>query len=154
MLLLFLVFVDVGHTGPATPAGPECPQRCSCMWRKGKETVICRDGTFSEIPRLINTNTQVRVFPSPLSDRYFLIQCQVLDLTNNVLSVLARDAFSSRALVHLQDISLSRCSLHRLSRFSLRNLTNLVKLNLNSNHLTYIPSHAFSAVTELRSEQN
>ena len=119
------------------------------MWRKGKETVICRDASFTQIPSLINTNTQASL---SLTDGDSIIQFQVLDLTNNVLSILERDAFSSRALIHLQDISLSRCSLHRLNRFSLRNLTNLVKLNLNNNNLNYIPSHAFSAVTELRSE--
>ena len=71
-------------------------------------------------------------------------------MTNNSLSILDRDAFSSRNLIHLQDISLSHGGIHRLNRFTFRNLTNLVKLNLNHNNLNYIPSHAFSAIPELR----
>ena len=43
----------------AAPSAPSCPRFCSCMWRKGKETVICRAGSFTSLPRLLNSNTQV-----------------------------------------------------------------------------------------------
>ena len=39
--------------------GARCPEYCSCMWRRGKEAVVCRDTRFTEIPDTINTNTQV-----------------------------------------------------------------------------------------------
>ena len=39
--------------------GARCPEYCSCMWRRGKEAVVCRDTRFTEIPHTINTNTQV-----------------------------------------------------------------------------------------------
>ena len=53
LMMLFLVSL-------APPAAPSCPRSCSCMWRKGKETVICRGGSFTELPSLVNSNTQVR----------------------------------------------------------------------------------------------
>ena len=71
-------------------------------------------------------------------------------MSNNSLSVLQRDAFSSENLLHLQDISLSHCGIHRLHRFTFRNLTNLVRLNLNHNSLNYVPSQAFGTIPELR----
>ena len=63
-LLFLLLSLDVSDSGAASlaatpPGGPGCPRGCSCMWRKGKETVICRDAAFTEIPGIINTNTQV-----------------------------------------------------------------------------------------------
>ena len=39
--------------------GARCPEYCSCMWRRGKEAVVCRDTRFSQIPASIAPNTQV-----------------------------------------------------------------------------------------------
>lgn len=45
--------------GPGLPV-TQCPEYCSCMWRRGKEAVVCRDTRFSQIPASIAPNTQVR----------------------------------------------------------------------------------------------
>ena len=44
--------------GPGLPV-TQCPEYCSCMWRRGKEAVVCRDTRFSQIPANIAPNTQV-----------------------------------------------------------------------------------------------
>ena len=72
-------------------------------------------------------------------------------MSGNQVTSLGSDVFASRSLLHLQEVSLASCGLHRLHRHSLRNLTNLVKLNLASNRITSIPGYAFSPVPELRS---
>ena len=42
-------------------SGLQCPKYCSCMWRRGKEAVVCRDTRFTQIPANIDPNTQVMI---------------------------------------------------------------------------------------------
>jgi hypothetical protein len=109
-----------------------CPDNCSCMWKKGKETVICQNTQFSELPDMMESGTQV------------------LDFTGNQLTVLANDVFVKNHLVNLQEVALPHCNINRIQKFALRSLTNLVKLDLSHNNLKFIPGYAFSLVTELR----
>ena len=69
---------------------------------------------------------------------------------NKLSGALGTDVFSSKNLIHLQEVSLTRCDIQRLHKFSLRNLTNLIKLNLADNQIRFIPGYAFSCVPELR----
>ena len=71
-------------------------------------------------------------------------------MSGSPLSVLKSDVFASNELIHLQELSLTNCDIHQLNRFSLRNLTNLVKLSLSENQLKYIPGYAFGSIHELR----
>ena len=61
--------------GPSLPgqAGPQCPEYCSCMWRRGKEAVVCRDTRFTQIPANIAPNTQVSIMVTEL--------CRLFSLT-------------------------------------------------------------------------
>ena len=79
-----------------------------------------------------------------------LMNFQILEMDGNKLSRLGTDVFSSKNLIHLQEVSLTRCDIQRLNKFSLRNLTNLIKLNLADNQIRFIPGLAFSSVPELR----
>ena len=102
------------------------------MWKKGKETIICRNTQFSELPDMMESGTQV------------------LDFTGNQLTVLINDVFLTKHLMNLQEVSLPHCKINRIQKFALRSLTNLVKLDLSNNNLKFIPGYAFSQVTELR----
>ena len=75
---------------------------------------------------------------------------QVLEMSGNQVTVLTSDVFSARSLIHLQEVSLAECGITKLHRHALRNLTNLVKLNLARNRLKTIPGYAFASIPELR----
>ena len=37
----------------------DCPTRCECKWKKGKETVECVNASLTSIPEGLNVDTQV-----------------------------------------------------------------------------------------------
>ena len=37
----------------------DCPTRCECKWKKGKETVECVNASLTSIPEGLNADTQV-----------------------------------------------------------------------------------------------
>ena len=71
-------------------------------------------------------------------------------MSGNQVTILTGDVFSTRDLIHLQEVSLAECGITKLHRHALRNLTNLVKLNLAHNSIKFIPGYAFTSVSELR----
>ena len=73
-------------------------------------------------------------------------------MSGNQVTILTGDVFSTRDLIHLQEVSLAECGITKLHRHALRNLTNLVKLNLARNRLKTIPGYAFANILELRSD--
>ena len=77
---------------------------------------------------------------------------QVLEMSGNQVTVLTSDVFATRSLIHLQAVSLAECGITKLHRYALRNLTNLVKLNLARNRLKTIPGYAFTSSPEIRSD--
>ena len=71
-------------------------------------------------------------------------------MSGHKMAALDTDVFVKHNLIHLQELSLTDSHISRLHRFSLRNLTNLVKLNLAHNSIKFIPGYAFTSVSELR----
>ena len=124
MILLLLLILPL--------ASALCPDSCSCIWKKGKQTVICQNTQFTDLPDMLDMGTQV------------------LDFTGNQLTVLPNDVFMKNRLVNLQEVALPQCNINRIQKFALRSLTNLVKLDLSQNNLKFIPGYAFSLVIELR----
>ncbi|KAK3930326.1 Leucine-rich repeat-containing protein 4C [Frankliniella fusca] len=110
----------------------DCPQYCECKWKGGKESAICRAANFKALPRGLDAGTQL------------------LDLTGNAITALAREAFASAGLVNLQKVYLARCRLAAVDRLAFRLLINLVELDLSHNELQAVPSAALESVPELR----
>lgn len=75
---------------------------------------------------------------------------QLLDLTDNPLATIPRDAFLAAGLLNLQKIYVVKCRLKTIDRFAFRKLINLVELDLSYNLLSVVPSHIFDSVPELR----
>lgn len=105
---------------------------CQCKWRNGKRWVTCVDAKFIDIPRGLESSTQV------------------LNLEQNNLKILFTDAFLDRSLVNLQKVFLSHCKLIKLEKGSLRRLANLIEIDLSHNFLTTVPSDALEDVAGLR----
>ncbi|XP_063240873.1 uncharacterized protein LOC134541379 [Bacillus rossius redtenbacheri] len=110
----------------------DCPSLCDCKWKGNKESVICANASLASVPRRLAAGTQV------------------LNLTDNPLASLGRDAFLGAGLLNLQRIHLVRCRLKVIDRHAFRKLTNLVELDLSHNLLAAVPSHVFDAVSGLR----
>lgn len=109
-----------------------CPKVCQCKWKYGKIWVICSNAKFIDVPQGLEPSTQV------------------LDLSNNNLQILFRDAFIDRGLVNLQKVFLVNCKLRKLDDHCFRRLANLVELNLSYNLLSTIPSSVLADIPGLR----
>lgn len=110
----------------------DCPRYCECKWKSGKESVICVSVNITEIPKYLDSGTQL------------------LDLSGNRLQSIGADEFYNASLLNLQKIFLSRCKLRFIDRSSFRKIINLVELDLSYNELHSIPSHTFEFISELR----
>lgn len=110
----------------------DCPAACECKWRSGKESAICAAANMTAVPRQLDYGTQL------------------LDLNDNPLYRLGRDAFADADLLNLQKLYLSRCRIKALDRHAFRKLNNLVELDLSHNSIPVVPSAVFEFVPELR----
>ncbi|CAH1737967.1 unnamed protein product [Aphis gossypii] len=113
-------------------ARADCPAACECKWRSGKESAICAAANMTAVPRHLDYGTQL------------------LDLTDNPLYRLGKDAFADADLLNLQKLYLSQCRIKSLDRYAFRKLNNLVELDLSHNSIPVVPSAVFESVPELR----
>lgn len=109
-----------------------CPRLCDCKWKSGKESVLCPKANLTHLPALLDPGTQL------------------LDLNDNPLISIQKDAFSAAGLLNLQKIYISKCRLKSIDRHAFRKLINLVELDLSNNLLPAVPSHVFDSISELR----
>ncbi|CRK86405.1 CLUMA_CG000220, isoform A [Clunio marinus] len=97
-----------------------CPQVCTCKWKGGKQTVECLDRQLINIPKGIDSSTQV------------------LDMSGSNLQILPGETFRRAELLNLQKLYLRNCRL------------GLIELDLSHNLLTSVPAATFQYITSLR----
>lgn len=131
-VVLLLCAATVAVLLRCSGAQAHCPAACECKWRSGKESAICAGANLTAVPRHLDYGTQL------------------LDLTDNPLYRLGKDAFADAELLNLQKLYLSRCRLKALDRYAFRKLSNLVELDLSHNSIPVVPSTVLESVPELR----
>ncbi|XP_037773137.1 leucine-rich repeat-containing protein 4B-like [Penaeus monodon] len=109
----------------ATTVSTGCPKICECKWRDGREMVVCQKANFIDVPRGLESSTQV------------------LDLRHNNLRILPRDSFAYSGLLNLQKLWLNFCNIiyNKISKIeerALRVLGNLEILNVAGNRITFL----------------
>lgn len=127
-----LIVVLLLSAGALCGARADCPAKCVCKWRSGKESAVCVNANMTAVPRHLDYGTQL------------------LDLSDNPLYRLTKDVFADADLLNLQKLYLSRCRLKAIDRYAFRKLTNLVELDLSHNSIPVIPSAVLESVPELR----
>ncbi|XP_023949373.2 leucine-rich repeat-containing protein 24-like [Bicyclus anynana] len=104
---------------------------CHCKWSSGKKTASCVSASLTQLPPLAT-------------------EIQVLDLHENPLKELQRDAFASIELLNLQRLNLSSTSLRYLHQSAFRELRILIELDLSRNYLTELSPDTFKGNERLR----
>lgn len=123
----------------ATTVSTGCPKICECKWRDGREMVVCQKANFIDVPRGLESSTQV------------------LDLRHNNLRILPRDSFAYSGLLNLQKLWLNFCNIMWVEKRAFRKLTHVKELDLSNNFLRDVPSGAFADIAcllELRLTHN
>lgn len=116
----------------ATMASTGCPKVCQCKWRDGREMVVCQNANFIDVPRGLESTTQV------------------LDLRYNNLRILPRDSFAFSGLFNLQKLWLNFCHILWVEKGAFRKLTHVKELDLSNNYLRNVPSEALADIVSLR----
>ena len=119
-LSVFLVILFVSMT-----VSSSCPGECRCLWKSSKITVECTGVSATSIPSSIDPGTQV------------------LNMSDNHLSVLTSDMFARAKLLNLQKINVGHNNISEIHSRTFSDLLNLVDIDLSHNRLTSIPSHSF-----------
>lgn len=104
---------------------------CKCKWSSGKKTATCASADLRRPPAL----------PA---------EVQVLDLHDNPLRSLPREAFADSGLLSLQRINLRATKLRSLHADAFHQLTILIELDLANNDLSSLPKDIFRGNERLR----
>lgn len=131
-VIVLSVLLSPSLPEPTPSASSACPSACQCIWRSGKQAVLCASQGLIGIPNKIPVATQV------------------LDLNYNALHILPSRVFQSQGLINLQKIFLSNCKLGEIAPDAMLQVSNLVELDLSHNLLTAVPSEALQRVPHLR----
>ena len=117
---VFLVIFSVSKT-----LSSSCPGECRCLWKSSKITVECTGVSATSIPSSIDPGTQV------------------LNMSENHLSVMTSDMFARAKLLNLQKINVGHNNISEIHSRTFSDLLNLVDIDLSHNRLVSIPSQSF-----------
>lgn len=127
-LLIVLLMGAVG----AAEDWSNCPSVCRCKWASGKKVAECKNGGLSAIPGGL----------SP--------EIQAIDLSENTLHSIPKEAFRSVALINLHKIFLKECGITELHKDAFRGLEILIELDLSHNRIHVVHPGTFRDNLRLR----
>ena len=127
--VIFVTILTRLHVAEARDSS--CPGQCRCLWKSSKITVECTGVGAKGIPENIDIGTQV------------------LNMSDNNLSVMTQDMFARAKLLNLQKINVGFNNITEIHTRTFSDLLNLVDIDLSHNKLTTVPSHAFPQTLSL-----
>lgn len=107
-------------------------QQCRCKWVSGLKLAECTNSSHTAVP--INLSDQV----------------QTLDLSNNNILELAKDAFRSAGLINLHKLIMRSCSIEQVDKDAFRGLKVLIELDLSDNNIHTLHPATFHDPFRLR----
>ncbi|XP_052124309.1 uncharacterized protein LOC113202139 isoform X3 [Frankliniella occidentalis] len=122
----------------ATPAAAssddwsQCPAACKCKWVSGKKAAECTQYDLTAVPRDL----------SP--------ELQSVDLSQNPLQLLPRNAFRDVGLVNLHKLFLRDCGIRELHQEAFSGLEILIELDLTANQIHTLHPGTFRDNVRLR----
>ncbi|KAL3265532.1 hypothetical protein HHI36_009737 [Cryptolaemus montrouzieri] len=129
-VILFILLMTT--LASATPDWTDCQSPCVCKWSGGKRNALCKNGGFTSVPVTLDA------------------EMQILDLSQNRIKHLVKDAFKAAGLINLQRIFLSRNDLTEVNRDAFRDLIILIEIDLSHNALTNLHPQTFHGNERLR----
>lgn len=116
----------------AAPDWTDCPAACRCKWTSGKKTALCREAGLSALPATLNSDMQV------------------LDVSDNSIPYLGKDAFRNVGLINLQRIFIRGSRLRDVHRDAFRDLIILIEVDLAYNEVSSLHPETFTGNDRLR----
>lgn len=108
------------------------PQVCKCKWVSGLKLAECTNSSLTNIPK--NLSNEV----------------QVLDLSNNKILELKKDAFRSVGLINLHKLIARSCSIEKVDKDAFHGLEILIELDLSDNNIHVLNPTTFRDPFRLR----
>lgn len=108
------------------------PQVCKCKWVSGQKVAECTNSSLNSIPK--NLSNEV----------------QVLDLSNNKILELKKDAFRSVGLINLHKLIARSCSIEKVDKDAFHGLEILIELDLSDNNIHVLNPTTFRDPFRLR----
>lgn len=108
------------------------PRMCRCKWVSGQKLADCANSSHTSIPA--NLSNEV----------------QVLDLSNNYITELDKDAFKSVGLINLHKLIARGCSIEKVDKDAFCGLKILIELDLSDNNIHVLHPATFRDPFRLR----
>lgn len=132
-LLLVQWAPDASHSASDLDWVTGCSQlTCRCKWVSGKKMADCVNSSHTGIPK--NLSNEV----------------QVLDLSNNNILEMNRDAFREVGLINLHSLIARSCSIELVDKDAFRGLEILIELDLSDNNIHVLNPATFRDPFRLR----
>lgn len=107
-------------------------QLCQCRWVSGLKLADCTNSTHTKIPKNLSN------------------ELQVLDLSNNYIIDLNKDAFGAVGLINLHKLIIRSCSVELVDKDAFRGLELLIELDLSDNNIHVLNPTMFRYLFRLR----
>jgi len=121
------------HTASDSDWTTVCNQeQCRCKWVSGQKLAECTNSSHTSIPNNLSGDVQV------------------LDLSNNNIIELKKDAFTSVGLVNLHKLIARSCSIELVDKDAFRGLEILIELDLSDNSIHVLHPTTFRNTFRLR----
>ncbi|XP_060877119.1 uncharacterized protein LOC132949981 [Metopolophium dirhodum] len=107
-------------------------QTCRCKWVSGQKMAECINSSLTGIPKTLSN------------------EVQVLDLTNNKILEINKDAFREVGLINLHKLIARNCSIELVDKDAFRGLEILIELDLSNNNIHVLHPTTFRDPFRLR----